>query len=1486
MDGDAATGGFGGEDSLNALIDLDAADSFVNATEVSDGIPVHFVDGDTLLEREPPRDLRGNDAVGAPTRASLPPLLARTDGVDCFHLNADDFFGAGYESCEPDALPNWVEEGDMPPLSDGSSTATSLPSDDARQSALCGSSDESVNSGEGAGGVRPPVVAPRRGRRKGFQQGGVGRQRGSGLDVRLKLQRILVVLFCRQLIKILELKEVCDSHSQELLLCCILNLKDLRRKYADVTDNAMTGKVWALARSGVVGALFKFKVMGARDNQARDANLALEVFLSETEQAVVCCSRWDEDCLKDGCSMQTNVTGALEEVMAVTGTSLPDLLALLSEDLRVSALNQGLAVMYGPSLCVVRREGGSWPFAVVRRRSTKTKGAWLCHACTQAAGTCTHSQAARDADGDDQSETSDDNKDIIGQLQRKKNRRSNKVFSTRPRPLVPSRRSIGGHAAVLRAAEMGNSMRLVAPTKCRGCGRKRAGERISARKGVIEFEMGAVVSYVEDWTCSNCKTLCVTDGYKEGLILCSQESAYTEVFMFQTTVNLCRNASSLTATSDLRKAYHQLLKSSLYPASLDTLRSLPRFRTAALLYIYLVVDGLPLAVSTCARCTRADGSLQFICFDGLQLGFKTRFKIPFKRVSLKLRPIKRASIMALMVSDTAVGRALGEILSTSTAKQDAIRSASVKTLTAVRGHVMALAVLAGDVVVPGESVNFAGEHPHADSRGGQRGWDPTQDGGVHPALTTFFREMFRCGRASRQISLTILSAPKEWRRKIPVQLMDRVKKVIADGDGDSDTDPDTADNQADGEELVDGIVATPAPVRRRHLSAFAFAVSDPILADAGGAAGEARREQAMLRPIAAVASTVGSAQRLVDFVRAVTVDPVVVWAPAGDWSAVNELVAVLSADPFEAEDLRTVLKHNAVKELRLLRGAVLSLYPALCQQPRVRVLLRNLLLAIIETSQRYSSFVSEDAKQKSSIDADGTMVFPTREDMAVLPTTASVHPEHFTHGWLRMTETWEQFLGVYGDRARDARNFLLTGEWAPSFPPLRPLPDFLSVAGSVEDEAPLCNHGLGSANQWTGGTFAGACTCTHPKTIGVVVLQGSESQRMPIEFVVQRMPSMPERIFYDFACATLKLALCRLPFAALFIAWLVDRFHWIQNHVWCSQAMNPDSYTSVDAQNTSASEEKNAGARRIQNFLRLMKQSNFILVTVYQQAVGNVIAMHRDKMDDDKKAADERKAAMERMPNSEERTLERQRIEHDAKQPADDWPLWYRKAFVDVDTEQGVASAGQATTDMDATSDGEDTGEDTPDARGGAVGGEWSALGEGRVARPRGADTAAAGGAAVGNVREPDGRDTADNPAENETAAGRATTCEVADGGGGANETASASETVAANERSGGDAPVGSGATTPELADDVNDGEYSDDGWAAIAAEALDADLEADANAAAVAADAAAVGAAHERAVAAAAAEAAATAAAEALAADELVADEMEAAEFVEAKNR
>lgn len=154
------------------------------------------------------------------------------------------------------------------------------------------------------------------------------------------------------------------------------------------------------------------------------------------------------------------------------------------------------------------------------------------------------------------------------------------------------------------------------------------------------------------------------------------------------------------------------------------------------------------------------------------------------------------------------------------------------------------------------------------------------------------------------------------------------------------------------------------------------------------------------------------------------------------------------------------------------------------------------------------------------------------EEMANAGRNASFHPLQNTRALLDVPAFWERFHSVHGALADKTRDVLVSGEWAPSYPPVRAFPVFLAEKSAADDE-PNCKHQLGSENQFTGGTFVACCMSANPECIGVVVLDASEGQGMPIEFVVQRMLIMPAFIVYDFACAALKTALCRLPWVAL-----------------------------------------------------------------------------------------------------------------------------------------------------------------------------------------------------------------------------------------------------------------------------------------------------------------------------------------------------------------
>ena len=177
---------------------------------------------------------------------------------------------------------------------------------------------------------------------------------------------------------------------------------------------------------------------------------------------------------------------------------------------------------------------------------------------------------------------------------------------------------------------------------------------------------------------------------------------------------------------------------------------------------------------------------------------------------------------------------------------------------------------------------------------------------------------------------------------------------------------------------------------------------------------------------------------------------------------------------------------------------------------------------------------------------------------------------------------------------------------------LLPLPSF-SGAATANTDLPDSSHLVGAENSHTGGTIGVFCTYSHPQCLGEMFLNGSERQRMPREFVAQRYIKMPLGIISDFACATLKSVLVRLPLMAGRVPLECDRFHRRENSTHCLAALSRNSYESTDAIRTSSCEERNSLSRRQQHRLRQMKKDQFVTLAVFQHAVSKAVAMHRDR---------------------------------------------------------------------------------------------------------------------------------------------------------------------------------------------------------------------------------------------------------------------------------
>lgn len=452
------------------------------------------------------------------------------------------------------------------------------------------------------------------------------------------------------------------------------------------------------------------------------------------------------------------------------------------------------------------------------------------------------------------------------------------------------------------------------------------------------------------------------------------------------------------------------------------MRSETTLRKVLLLYLALVLKDLPYDTVSCATCRRSDGSYAAVSLDGLQLGDHVKYKLGFTRRDVKVRPVPRASLVPCLISDEALSKALGRVLS---AKRDAKTTASnkaMKTITAIRGHVMAVALLLGNIVIDDEEQSFAGDKPHLDGVGTNRGWDPTVDGGAPPALVAFLRWVFDLRFASRSLSLTIESSPDDLRRRVPAALMQRVHVVAAEIAPPSFVAPPVIDAGDDSAELAarDGDLLSADAGRGRKRARVILPASsstsssieglssgtdvmssekdngfymprsaktrkEPVwereapllrcgellgesaLATTGGGHGADRLQNLSPQLLPHIPSTAASALKIMEFVRAIVVDPAVVRSPQGSWEAVEQLLAVLQSEGFSIASLGAVLRSPVVAEQRLLRGAVGCLGPGLEADPGLRHLLSDVLLGLTERVALCNEWVS-DGDSASALD--------------------------------------------------------------------------------------------------------------------------------------------------------------------------------------------------------------------------------------------------------------------------------------------------------------------------------------------------------------------------------------------------------------------------------------------------------------------------------------------------------------------------------------
>lgn len=1031
----------------------------------------------------------------------------------------------------------------------------------------------------------------------GYPKAGPGRPRGTGLHVRDSLEEIALVIFCRDLMKMFSEGEPSRLVSAEQLA----SVAGLRQQHAHCSDKKMSDRSFSLVPFSGVGLIAKFGRDEIRDADGPELAVVVELRTQHNDELLCACSS-PEQCLLVGCTHADAVKSAWRRVSLACAVAPAELLRAMYKRIG-DPLVEGDARICGETLCVVRGAGGNWPWMLVR----KSRAAfWTCISCVEQGLLCSHAAAARAAYSsflDNQADVSDDDEEDTETSWRKelavKYQRSH-----RPRFAVPSLAAFATEQKLRSCALTDTPFDLEAPKFCPvpGCLRAYKLERRSGIvKAVVEFEEGAAPCDVQWWICQRCNVKVFDDGSQHGIIFGSIETGYTEPFLFNVAAGLVSNGSCVSATVALREHVIQLSGAERLPLKANAVRTLPTFRQALMLYLELVVEGLPASVFRCSTCAQPSGSYKSLSFDGLYMGIRAKHRRELKRIRLPIGMVRGAVAVASLVKDGAIVIALARVLRQATAdsngKAEHPRATSIRAAT---GAIYAIAMLYPEAL----------ERQDEDvSRSVAGQWDPVGDGKVDRALVAFVREVLHGQDVAVQLGRSVVNAPAKVRDKLPAGVVPTLAQFVRSNDKDEAS----------------------SPIGQRPNARLAAALDEPALADTGGTRGDRVQHASKVRLHASIPSTVNGAAKIIEFVRALCAEPVFVWCQQGDWGAVDALANVLDDPNWTEQALQAVLQDRRVREQRVLRGAVACLAPALLSSDRSRRALRKVLIATRAAFRRYLRFVKNDA------DVDDEEDPPlSRVKVASPEFTRALTPAEYDALWLAPRISVSELAKVYGaDLVASLGDYHQSGVYSPALPLLRPGFSFVD-GGRLTEEDSLCEKDFLSAAGWTAGTFGVFCCCSHPMCVAVIMMDGHEGPRMPLDFLVSRLPSLPSNVIYDFACGYLKSAICRTPRVAVFVKAVVDVFHFRKGHKTCSAASSPNAYESLRGTNTSSAEQRNAATKRLKPFIRLLNQRNFLTFSAYQQGVCNIASLHRK----DRDAA---------LPGARVSFI--------------GWPLWYRESF-------------------------------------------------------------------------------------------------------------------------------------------------------------------------------------------------------------------------------
>lgn len=188
-----------------------------------------------------------------------------------------------------------------------------------------------------------------------------------------------------------------------------------------------------------------------------------------------------------------------------------------------------------------------------------------------------------------------------------------------------------------------------------------------------------------------------------------------------------------------------------------------------------------------------------------------------------------------------------------------------------------------------------------------------------------------------------------------------------------------------------------------------------------------------------------------------------------------------------------------------------------------------------------------------------------------------------------------------------------SGDIWPGRPLIRPTVTFKN---KKEDWKQECNKEYPNSSSHSPGLFTIQCACEHPKLIGVMIMDESESISTAISSLITRFSPLPHVVFYDNACNMAKSMSLRFQWMFHETALLCNRFHYGGHK--CSSHFDPDAFRLADNIQKSGAEALNKQWKASRTHVRYLSPETIVTFLFLHMMFLNLRALLRDdgKSDD------------------------------------------------------------------------------------------------------------------------------------------------------------------------------------------------------------------------------------------------------------------------------